>query len=81
MPAGVYYVEVEDGNGCAQVWENNVGDDAVKVLTTEFKIEYGTIACTGGTTSVKILLVSGDANHVFKYMVEKWVSVVKNQVG
>ena len=73
VPAGVYYVEVEDGNGCRQVWENEIGDDAIKVLTTEFDIVYTPIKCYGETTKVTITLVSGDANHEFAYKVEKEV--------
>jgi len=80
LPAGVYYVEIEDGNGCRQVWTNTAGDNAVKVLTTVFSIVYTPISCFGTPTTVTILLVSGDANHTFEYMMEKQVCVSAGEV-
>jgi len=82
IPAGVYYVEVEDGNGCKQMWYNAAGDNAVKILTTVFDIVYTPIKCWGDLTTVTVTLVSGDANHTFNYKLEKlgwggW-SVVKD---
>ena len=59
LPAGVYYVEIQDSMGCTQVYRNDIGDDAIKILEYEFEIEYDPILCYDGTTDVTIVPVDG----------------------
>ncbi len=67
LPAGVYYVEIEDSMGCTQIYRNDIGDDAIKILEYEFEIQYDPILCYGGTTDVTIAPVDGTGGHEFTF--------------
>jgi hypothetical protein len=70
IPAGVYYVRVFDANGCASYWENAEGDDAIKILDTDFDIDVAPVLCYGDETTATISLVTGSGNHGFKYSMD-----------
>ncbi|GAP69230.1 por secretion system C-terminal sorting domain [Bacteroidales bacterium 6E] len=63
LEAGIYYVRVMDATGCVGYWSNEQGDDAVKVLDTDFDITYAPISCYGGETTVTISVITGSGNH------------------
>ena len=67
LAPAVYYVRIFDANGCFADFKNPNGDNAVKVLTTEFDLVYEPIDCWGETTSVSIVITSGTGNHEFEY--------------
>lgn len=70
IPAGVYYVRVFDATGCASYWENAEGDDAVKILDTDFDIDVAPVLCYGDETTATITLVTGSGNHEFEYSMD-----------
>jgi len=70
LKAGVYYVEIEDAQGCTQVYRNEIGDDAIKILEYDFELQYEPIACYGGTTDVSVVPVDGTGGHEFKFSME-----------
>jgi hypothetical protein len=37
LAAGVYYVELKDGNGCTKVWSNAAGNQAISIGQAHFK--------------------------------------------
>ena len=74
LAAGIYYVRIISykmvGNqplACEHRWQNAQGDDAVKVLDTEFDIVVVAPKCVGDQAKVTVSLKSGSGNHEFEY--------------
>ncbi len=67
IKAGVYYVRALDETGCVGYWKNAQGDDAVKILDTDFVIDVVPINCYGGTTTATVTLKTGSGNHEVVY--------------
>lgn len=63
LEAGIYYVRVMDSKGCVGYWSNDQGDDAVKILDTDFDITVAPISCYGEGTTVTISVITGSGNH------------------
>lgn len=67
IKAGVYYVRALDANSCAGYWVNPQGDDAVKILDTDFIIDVVPIKCYGDATTATVNLKTGSGNHEVVY--------------
>ncbi|MGM0619620.1 MAG: T9SS type A sorting domain-containing protein [Bacteroidota bacterium] len=78
LAPAVYYVRIFDDNDCFADFVNPNGDNAVKVLTTEFELVYDDILCNGGSTDVTIELVTGAGNHEFEYSMDGGTSTTSN---
>lgn len=75
LEAGIYYVRVMDATGCVGYWSNEQGDDAVKILDTDFDITVAPISCYGEGTTVTLSVITGSGNHelLFSNDGETWV--------
>ncbi len=84
LAANVYYVRIFDANGCFADFRNPNGDNAVKVLTTQFDLVYDPIQCFGGSTDVSIVLTTGTGGHEFEYRARlghwPWTAYQKSNV-
>ena len=69
LAPNVYYVQLYDDAGCFDRYENINGDDAIKILSIDFTIDYAPILCNGGTTDATVTVVN-PANHGFKFNID-----------